>query len=168
MSDPLFFVTPLKPTYDRKAFCCGSEQLDRYLQEQVTQDERRLVAACFCAVTDTQRIAAYYTLASASLFLAGLPESISKKLPRYPSAPTVRMGRLAVDQAFKGQGLGSSLLADAIDRVLRSEIAAYALMVDAQDESSAAFYKHHGFIAWPRSPLTLFIPLASARKFVGS
>jgi ribosomal protein S18 acetylase RimI-like enzyme len=168
MSHTQFFVTPLKPTYDRKTFSCGSELLDRYLQKQVTQDERRLITACFCALTGSQRIAGYYTLASASLFLAELPENITKKLPRYPSVPTVRMGRLAVDQAFKGQGLGSSLLADAIDRAIRSEIAAFALMVDAKDESAAAFYKHHGFIVLPKSPMTLFIPLAAARKFVGS
>lgn len=72
------------------------------------------------------------------------------------------MGRLAVDQAFKGQGLGGALLADALDRAARSEIAAFALMVDAKDETAAAFYRHHGFIALPDSPLTLFLPLATA------
>lgn len=62
--------------------------------------------------------------------LADLPASIGKKLPRYPTVPSVRMGRLAVDQAFRGQGLGGALLADALDRAAGSEIAAYALMVD--------------------------------------
>lgn len=71
------------------------------------------------------------------------------------------MGRLAVDQAFKGQGLGRALLADALDRAARAEIAAHALMVDAKDEAAAAFYRHHGFIALPNSPLTLFLPLAT-------
>jgi GNAT superfamily N-acetyltransferase len=72
------------------------------------------------------------------------------------------MGRLAIDQEFKGQGLGGALLADALDRAARSEIAAYALMVDAKDGAAAAFYQHHGFIALPDSPLTLFLPLATA------
>ena len=71
------------------------------------------------------------------------------------------MGRLAFDQAFKEQGLGGALLADALDRATRSEIAAYALMVDAKDEAAAAFYRHHGFIALPGLPLTLFLPLAT-------
>jgi ribosomal protein S18 acetylase RimI-like enzyme len=70
------------------------------------------------------------------------------------------MGRLAVDQAFKGQGLGGALLADALDRAIRSEIAAYVLMVDAKDEAAAAFYRHHGFVALPGLPLMLFLPLA--------
>ncbi len=80
---------------------------------------------------------------------------------RYPTVPAVRMGRLAVDQAFQGQGLGGALLADALYRAARSEIAAYALMVDAKDEPAAAFYQHHGFITLPDSPLALFLPLAT-------
>jgi GNAT superfamily N-acetyltransferase len=120
------------------------------------------VAACFVALDDRQRIAGYYTLASASLMLADLPADIGKKLPRYPTVPAVRMGRLAVDERFSGQGLGGALLADALARATRSEIAAYALIVDAKDDQAAAFYAHHGFIALPRTPLTLFLPLATA------
>lgn len=161
MSGAPFHVAPLDAEHDRAAFDSGSEPLDHYLREQVTQDVRRRVAACFVALSE-HRIAGYYTLASASLMLADLPASISKKLPRYPTVPAVRMGRLAVDQSFKDQGLGGALLADALDGATRSEIAAYALIVDAKDESAAAFYRHHGFIALPDSPLTLFLPLATA------
>ena len=161
MSGAPFRVAPLNAAHDRTAFNCGSEPLDRYLRQQVTQDVRRRVAACFVALADGERIAGYYTLASASVLLADLPASTGKKLPRYPTVPAIRMGRLAVDQAFKGQGLGGALLADALDRAARSEIAAHALMVDAKDEEAAAFYRHHGFIALPDSPLTLFLPLAT-------
>lgn len=162
MSSPPFRVAPLDAGHDRTAFNSGSAPLDRYFQQQVTQDVRRRVAACFVALRE-QRIAGYYTLASASLLLADLPARVGKRLPRYPTVPTVRMGRLAVDQAFKGKGLGGALLADALDRAARSEIAAYALMVDAKDDSAAAFYRHHGFIALPHSSLTLFLPLAAVR-----
>lgn len=162
MSGAPFLVAALDAAHDRTVFNSGSDRLDRYLREQVTQDVRRRMAACFVALADGQRIAGYYTLASACLLLADLPSSIGKKLPRHPTVPAVRMGRLAVDQAFKGQGLGGALLADALDRVARSEIAAYALIIDAKDELAAAFYRHHGFIALPESPLTLFLPQATA------
>lgn len=75
------------------------------------------------------------------------------------------MGRLAVDRAFKGQGLGGALLADALVRAARSGIAAYALRVDAKDEVAAAFYQHHDFIALPDSKLGLFLPLATIQSF---
>lgn len=73
----------------------------------------------------------------------------------------MRLGRLAVDQTFKGQGLGGALLADALHRAAHAEIAAYALIVDAKDAAAAAFYRHHGFITLPDSPHSLFLPLAT-------
>ncbi|MDO8305156.1 GNAT family N-acetyltransferase [Herminiimonas sp.] len=159
-----FQLVPLDATHDRAAFKSDSEPLNRYLREQATQDVRRRVAACFVALADEKRVAGYYTLASASLLLADLPASTGKRLPRYPTVPAIRMGRLAVDQAFKRKGLGGALLADALDRAARSEIAAFALVVDAKDEAAAAFYRHHGFIALPDSPHTLFLPLATVRS----
>lgn len=164
MSPPPFRLALLDASHERAAFDSGSLALDRYFREQVSQDMRRRVATCFVALTKAQRVAAYYTLASASVPLTALPADVVKKLPRYRAVPVVRMGRLAVDQAFKGQGLGGAMLADALMRVMRSEIAAYALLVDAKDEAAARFYRHHGFIALPESPLTLFLPLASVPR----
>ncbi|NRR32911.1 GNAT family N-acetyltransferase [Oxalobacteraceae bacterium] len=162
MSRAPFQLVPLHPNHHRSVFNSGSEALDRYLREQVAQDVRRRMAACFVAVTAENYIAGFYTLASASVALTDLPAALAKRLPRYPAVPTVRMGRLAVDQAFKGQGLGGALLADAIERCTRAEIAAYALLVDAKDEQAATFYKHHGFLPLHDTPLTLFLPLAGA------
>ncbi len=56
----------------------------------------------------------YYTVASTSVLLADMQRAVDKKLPRYPTGAVVRMGRLAVDQGFKGQGLGGARLADAL------------------------------------------------------
>lgn len=167
MSKASFRVTSLDATLNRTSFSSGSDSLDRYFQQQVTQDVRRRVTACFVALTGEQVIAGYYTLAATSVPLNELPSSVGKKLPRYPLVPAVRMGRLAVDQNFKGQGLGGALLADALSRAFDSDIAAYALMVDAKDEEAADFYRHHGFIQLPNSPLTLFLPLATASKIRG-
>ncbi len=164
MSNSPFRLAPLDVKHDRATFNSGSEPLNRYLREHVTQDARRRVTACFVALTDGQSVAGYYTLASASLLLAELPPDIGRRLPRYPTVPAVRMGRLAVDKRFTGQGLGAALLADALDRAARSEIAAYAMVVDAKDKTSAAFYLHHGFLTLPDSPLTLFLPLATVRN----
>ena len=164
MKSAPFLLASLDASHDRATFQSDSPPLNRYLKEQATQDIRRRVAACFVALADEWRIAGYYTLASASLLLADLPASTGKKLPRYPTVPAIRMGRLAVDQAFKGQGLGGALLVDALDRSLRAEIAAFALVVDAKDAAAAAFYRHHGFMALPDSSLTLFLPLATALR----
>jgi len=163
VSSPLFHVEMLGPQHDRATFRSGSAPLDRYFSEQVKQDVRRRVAACFVALTDDQRVAGYYTLAAVAILLSELPPALAKKLPRYPTVPAVRMGRLAVAKEFKGKGLGGALLADALQRACNAEIAAFALVVDAKDKVAAAFYAHHGFSAFAASPLTLFLPLATAR-----
>ena len=166
MSAQPFRLVLLNAEHDRKRFESGSAALDRYLREQVSQDIRRRVAACFVAVTNEQCVAGYYTLASASIELSDLPQATAKKLPRYPSVPAVRMGRLAVDRDFKGMGLGGALLADALRRSAQAEIAAHALIVDAKDQTAADFYRHHGFVALPSSSLRLFLPLATVAGLI--
>jgi ribosomal protein S18 acetylase RimI-like enzyme len=158
-----FNIEKLSAKHDRSQFDCDSDPLNRYFTQQVTQDVRRRVAACFVAVTSAGAVAGYYTLASASITLTDLPTETAKRLPRYPSGPAVRMGRLAVDRQFKGEGLGAALLADALTRALSSDIAAFALIVDAKDDAAVAFYRYHGFIAFGDNPRALFLPLATAK-----
>jgi ribosomal protein S18 acetylase RimI-like enzyme len=160
-----FRLELLSEAHDRIAFSCGDEALDRYFHSQVSQDVRRHITHCFVAVErETGAIAAYYTLAAASIPTPDLPPDLARRLPRYPSMPAVRIGRLAVDHRFRGRGIGAALLMDAARRTLEVPPAAFALVVDAKNEQAAAFYRHHGFIPIERQPLTLFLPLATAAK----
>lgn len=162
MTSGSFSVKELDPkTHNRESFYSGSEPLDRYFHTQVGQDIKKRVTACFVAVTPLEEIVGYYTLASASVDLSDLPESQQKKLPRYPTVPVYRLGRLAVSQDHQGQGLGATLLADALQRARNLQVPGHALVVDAKDEKAARFYLHHGFIPFSTSPLVLFFPLAS-------
>ncbi len=160
-------VVPLEDEHDRSSFSSGSDPLDRYFSQQVSQDVRRRVTACFVALDTAGTVVGYYTLAAASVGLTDLPAAVSRRLPRYPTVPTVRLGRLAVDARHHGQGLGSLLLADALERVVAAEIAAFALIVDAKDARAAQFYKHHGFLEFRGSPLLLFLPIETARRAMG-
>jgi predicted GNAT family N-acyltransferase len=67
---------------------------------------------------------------------------------------------LAVDQAYRGRKLGSALLWDAIARSLCSEIAVFALIVDAKDEHAKTFYLHHGFVPFSSQHRQLVLSLA--------
>lgn len=162
MTAPPFRVERLNAVHDRTAFDCGSPSLNTYLATQASQDEKRRVASCFIAVEiSTLNVAGYYTLSAASVNLGDLPAEIARKLPRYPTVPAIRLGRLAVANAWKGQGLGAALLWDAMERATKVEIGAFALLVDAIDEGAAQFCARHGFIAFADQPLLLFRPLKS-------
>jgi GNAT superfamily N-acetyltransferase len=153
----------LGPQHDRAGFDCGVPALDRYLAQQATQDVRRRVANCFVAA-EGARVLGYYTLAATSIALTSLPETVSKKLPRYPTVPAALIGRLAVAQAARGQGLGGAMLMDATARILAMDAAVYALLVDAKDEAADAFYRHHGFLGLADRPRSLFLPVATAER----
>lgn len=119
-----------------------------------------MISACYVLEeAATGLIAGYYTLSAADIPISDAPSNLTKRLPRYPSLPVVRLGRLAIDERFHGQKLGSALLANAASRAANSEIAMFAMIVDAKDESAQAFYRHHGFSAYGSSPFTLIAPL---------
>ena len=90
-----------------------------------------------------------------------LSDPEKKRLPRYPLMPAGLIGRLAIDQGFSGQGLGSALVVDAAVRASRSDPAVFALVVDAKDESAAAFYRHLEFRQFESRPLSLFVTVAT-------
>jgi len=164
---PRFRAELLNDRHDRAAFTCGEEALDRYLRTQATQDIRRRIASCFVAAeVATGRLAAYYTIAAASIPTPELPPDMVKRLPRYPTLPAVRIGRLAVDLKFRGCGLGGAMLADALTRTLQAPPAVFALLVDAKNDEAAAFYRHYGFTPFANQPRTLFLPMATAEKLL--
>ena len=155
-----FVIEPLGAGHDRTEFRCGLDPLDRYFREQVGQDVRRRATACFVArEIATDRVAGFYTLAAGGILLAEMPAHLARRLPRYPSVPVARLGRLAVSLAYRGRRLGDALLWDAVERARRSEVAVYALVVDAKDDQATDFYLHHGFVAFGTATRTLILPL---------
>jgi ribosomal protein S18 acetylase RimI-like enzyme len=157
---------PLSTDHDRASFSCGEPALDVYLQRQASQDVKRRVAQVFVLPGDApRRIDGYYSLSAASFGKAELPHELAKRLPHYP-VPAVVLGRLAVDRARQGRGIGETLLIDAARRVLRASaaIAVYAILVDAKDDRAQAFYERYGFRRFATLPRRLFLPLDTFEK----
>jgi GNAT superfamily N-acetyltransferase len=153
----------LDPTrHNRKAFFCGEPALDRFLKQQAHQNMRRGVSQTFVLVPAEApaEIAGFYTLAPAEVSLANLQPGDAKPLPPYP-VPCFRMGRLARDQRWQGQGLGPLLLGLAVHRchAAQRSVGGYALVVDAKNSAAVAFYAHHGFRSFQDTPGSLYLPL---------
>jgi ribosomal protein S18 acetylase RimI-like enzyme len=168
---PQYRFEPLGRHHDRAAFSCGAPELDRYLQRQARQDMQRHIAAVFVLQDGEEaKIAGYYTLSATAIRLIDLPEGLSRRLPRYPDLPAVLLGRLAVDAAYQGQGLGEILLMDALTRALTQsqEIAALAVIVDAKDEAAVGFYRRYGFQQLEDQPRRLFLPMQTIAALLAS
>jgi GNAT superfamily N-acetyltransferase len=151
--------------HDRSSFSCGSPELDRYIREFASQDVRRDIARIFVAIAAGSSILGYYSLSAASYRRDDLPAEHAQRLPRYP-VPAALLGRLAVDESARGQGLGAHLLMDAIERVrLASEtMAVHAIIVDALDHGAVAFYRKFGFIAFVEDDRRLFLPMSTIQR----
>jgi GNAT superfamily N-acetyltransferase len=150
--------------HDRSGFESGVEPLDRYFRTQAGQDARKNMAAPFVLMLPDGTIAGYYTLSSTAVQLAELPQQAVRKLPRYPLVPATLLGRLAVDRRQQGKGYGRFLLADALYRAARSEIASFAVIVDAKDDSARRFYERESFLPLPDQPMKLFRPMADIKQ----
>ncbi len=111
-------------------------------------------------------------MSASTIELTDLPELVIRKLPRYLALPACLLGRLAVDREYQGQRLGRYLLLDALKRAveLSNHIGIVAVVVDALDESTIAFYRRYGFQALEReSSRRLFIRLDDVKTlFPGS
>jgi GNAT superfamily N-acetyltransferase len=161
---PPFSVVALD-RQDRSRFDCGSPALNTYLLTQAGQDMKRRVAACFVVLDRaTGDIAGFYTLSACHVHLSDLAPDWQRKLPRYPVVPAVRLGRLAIAVGYQGRKLGAALLANAVARAVRSEIAVNMMVVEAKDDKAATFYAHHGFRPDPGNPFCLFATLATLAK----
>ena len=148
-------------------FSCGKALLDRYLKIQAGQDVKRRLAACFVSVdNETNLIQGYYTLSNNSIPLGVVPEDYKNHLPdSYHSIPTTLLGRLAVDERFQGQGIGKTLLIDALFKCyeISKSIGSFAVVVDPLDEEAEKFYKKYGFILLPDSQ-KMFLPMKTIEK----
>lgn len=152
----------LNSSFNKKDFHCGKAMLDNYLYTQASQDVKRKLCVVFVMVDDTI-LKGYYTLSNASIPAELMPEAIKKKMPgSYKSLPVTLLGRLAIDEKFKGQGLGSILLIDALKRsfsVANQSLGSIGVVVDPLDEGALTFYKKFGFILLPDSG-KMFMPMA--------
>ncbi len=163
-----FSIELLAKAHERDRFDCGVDALNRFIHAQARQDMDRGVAVVCVAVPANApaQVAGYYSLASTGVRLEDLPESTRKKLPRYPLVPATLLGRLAVDRHFRGQRLGEYLLVDALKRARQASrsVASAAVVVDAKDDSAAAFYARYGFMPFPDQPHRLFIAMKTVEQ----
>ena len=148
---PSFLIQPLDPAkHLREHFDCGTEQLNRYFQEQASQDMKRRACGCWVLVHREypDMPIGYYTLSPEGVEfqdLPILPKSELKKLPRYKRVGAVLLGRLAIHKDFKRKGYGEILLIDAMRRAYYSEIPSVLMVTDPKDEKAEAFYSKFGF-----------------------
>ena len=155
-------IEPLGKKHDRVVFSCGNEALDTYLKKRASQEAKKKIATTFVMVEGlTRAVIGYYTLSATRILLADRPDETARKLPKYPHVPAILLGRLAIDTPYQGRGYGELLIIDALRRALQAttEIASYAVVVDAINDRARSFYEQYEFRAFSDRKLRLFLPM---------
>jgi GNAT superfamily N-acetyltransferase len=162
-----FVIERLTHGHDLSRFDCGNEALTIWLKRFAWTNVQSDAARVYVAHRRNQVVVGYYALTAGSVSRAEAPERIARGLAAHPIGVVV-LGRLAVDRAYQGQGIGTSLLQDAL---LRSEQAAEtvgvrAVLVQAIDRSARSFDLRFGFSPSPVDEMRLMLLMKDLRAFL--
>lgn len=159
--------TPLAPDHELDAFNSGVEPLDHWLRRLARHNEAEGGSRTFVVCTG-RRVVGYYSLAAGSVISGTATGRVRRNMPN--PVPVVLLGRLAIDQAWQGRGLGSDMLRDAVLRVLAAgeAIGVRAILVHAISPEAKAFYEKYGFRPSLVDPMVLMITMSDARRILAS
>ena len=154
---------PIRRHHDRKAFDCGDAVLNEYLSRYARRNHESGGAKTFVATASSEptRILGYYAISPGAVEFFRVPAALTRGLGRY-EVPVFRLGRLAVDRAAQGRGLGSDLFLAAGERALAvaAEVGGVAIAIDAKNDDAARWYARFGAQPLLDDPLKLVLPLA--------
>jgi len=142
-----FEIRKLTSEDDRSRFHSGNADLDRFFARYAGQNQfRHHIGTTYVAIAAGGAIAGFATVSASEISPDSMPASKRKRLPRYP-LPVLRLARLAVDEGYKGQGVGSLLLRAVLELAARmvDDMGCAGVVVDAKPEAVAVHGKL-GFI----------------------
>jgi GNAT superfamily N-acetyltransferase len=160
--DELMLRAPalLADVHDVIGFDSGVAALDDWLKRRARANQAGGAARVYVAADDDHRVAAYYALAAGAILLSEAPGRLRRNMP--DPIPMALLGRLAIDRAHQGKGLGAALLKDAVLRITEASaiVGMRGILVHAISDGAKLFYERHGFLASPGNPMTLVMSLA--------
>lgn len=163
---PLGPPVPLAEAHQLDAFVSGVASLDDWLRRRARANQVSGASRTF-VVAEDHRVVGYYALASGAIAVAGSVGRFRRNMP--DPIPVAVLGRLAIDRAWQGRGLGRALFRDCALRVAQAAdtIGIRGIVVHAISEEARAFYLALGFDPSPMEPMTLMVTLGDIRELVG-
>lgn len=159
---PLLAPQPLAEHHRTEGFTSGVASLDDWLKRRALANQASGASRTF-VVCDDHRVIGYYALAAGAISVQEASGRFRRNMPE--PIPVAILARLAVDQAYQGQGIGRALFRDSARRVMHAAdtIGIRGIVVHALSEEAQAFYQALGFDPSPLDPMTLLVTLADLR-----
>ena len=108
---------PLVAEHETDGSYSGREGLDAWLGRRARKSQISGASRTY-VVCEGVRVVAYYALASSAVAVDAAPGRFRRNMP--DPIPVVVLGRLAVDERWRGKGLGRALVRDAGLRVAQA------------------------------------------------
>lgn len=149
--------------HDLSAFDSGEPMLDDWLKRRALKNHAGGASRCFVICNGTA-VAGYYCLSAGAINHAAAPKAMRRNMP--DPLPVLLLGRLAIDKRFHNQGLGKSLLRDALIRAvaIAENAGVVAVLVHALSEQARRFYLSRGFVESPLQSMTLMMTVETVRR----
>lgn len=150
----------LTQAHDGSAFDSGESVLDDWLRQRAWHNLQSAASRTYVACPPgSPRVVGYFALSMGQILAQDVTGSMRRNMPRH--IPAVTLGRLAIDRAWQGRGLGRALLADVVRRSLLAslEVSARLIVVHAISPAAETFYLHHGFTRLPVETPTFALDL---------
>lgn len=140
-------ISPLGENNDLSKFCCGENQLDKFINKKAKKHHSANKIKAFCAhPRGNASVFGLYTLTmrleQTDKLLTSEAQHISDK-----HFSAIYIGTLAVARHYQGNGLGTILLIDALRRAyfVSQNVAVFGVALRSLNEKTTSFYKKHGF-----------------------
>jgi len=136
-------------------FSCGKPELDDWLIKKALKNLKRNNTRVYVVCDDNNKVIGYYAIAMGSVQRESALSSLKRNSPN--PIPMVVLARLAVDEGYKGRGIGVGLLKDCVLRSVHAMnvVGGAGILVHAIDDEAKAFYKRFGFNESPIDAMTL-------------
>lgn len=153
-SQPNFEIEVLSKKHDKTSFLCADDAITYYFRKQASQDVKRRMARCFVLVdkNNNNKVAGFYTLSADAVLYTELTPAQTKNLPRYKKLPAALVGRLGVDNTYRGENLGYTLLLHAEQKAKAADLMAFAITLDAMHKHLYKYYTDFGFTNYGDAP----------------
>lgn len=167
MSD-LLAPTPLAEHHVLDAFACGASSLDDWLVKRARPNSASRASRVFVVTDRDDQVVAYYSLSVGSILRSQAPRARRHGAPE--SVPVLLIGRFAVAVSHQGEGVGRSLLQDALLRCARllDEAGFMFVLVHPVDDAASAFWQRFGFVPAPTDEPMLLLPSAQLRAVLAA
>lgn len=161
-------VEPLGAGHDLAAFQCGRPALNDWLRRHAHTAAGQGTRTYILVSTGRDApVAGYFAIAPHLLRKAEAPPRIGRGAPA--QIPAILLAKLALDERLHGRGLGGELLVHALRTIVAAARGAggRVVVVDALDDSAAAFYRAHDFAPTPHDPRRLVMKLSTVARALG-